>query len=211
MRWSPEELELLSELYPLSPRVEIERLIPKHSWMAIETRAEELKIKRATLWHFVNFVPKPVLSATMAAYVAGILDGEGSVGLSGSLKQIVPGTAIYNQSEELMQFLQRTFPFGRIHRGRGRNKVFEVTTLMGTIRFLEPLLPYLIIKRKFAELVIQFCYFRLEQMSRCFEHRAPPYSRWELEIWSEVAQKVDRKKYLLKERLKPIFPEENNG
>lgn len=103
------------------------------------------------------------------AYVAGIIDGEGYIGLiPSSSKQLKnpsysPKVKVTNTNEEMVIFLYKTFG-GHLDKLRFlNNPVFKparMWTLSNKVNvkpFLISLIPYLKIKKKQAELVINYC------------------------------------------------------
>lgn len=108
-------------------------------------------------------IKKPEISAIELAYLAGIIDGEGHIGIAGSKKPSnridwVLRLSISNTSEELMDWLDETFghivttKYKRLHR-RAHVMVWR-TSGRQTQEILRLVLPYLRIKREQAELAL---------------------------------------------------------
>uniref|UniRef100_A0A6M3XPE8 Putative homing endonuclease n=1 Tax=viral metagenome TaxID=1070528 RepID=A0A6M3XPE8_9ZZZZ len=106
------------------------------------------------------------LTGIEKSYLAGIIDGEGSIGICRRLRrnsiEYRCRMRITNTSEELMNFLEEKFKeqgyYIKIKRSRDyrRKPIYEFE--LGdrlTIKFLTEVLPYLIIKKKQAENAIK--------------------------------------------------------
>lgn len=104
------------------------------------------------------------------AYLAGIMDGEGSIGITkrkirkrGITPEYRARLRITNVSKELMNFIEDKiknqgsyYICERKNRAPNRKTIYELE--MGdrlTVKFLKEVLPYLIIKKRHAENVIE--------------------------------------------------------
>lgn len=103
------------------------------------------------------------LSATDAAYLAGILDGEGSISIScctrrGRLKtEITVGIA--NNCGPLLDWIAEVTGVGglyRAKRGHLHRSAWNLAGFQASV-FLKQLIPYLRIKKEQAALAVQFC------------------------------------------------------
>lgn len=102
------------------------------------------------------------LSETEAAYLAGIVDGEGSLtismGVSHGTVNIVPEISIANNKYALMQWLLDRVSgsvYGRIHKGNQATSYTWKCTNSLRVPLLQRLLPYLLLKQRQAEIVIE--------------------------------------------------------
>jgi len=109
-----------------------------------------------------------VLSPTDAAYIAGIIDGEGNISLhmydgkGRTTKVLRPRVGVTNTSLELLEWLRKVIGFGYIdrhkesseHKDTWRYGLYSVNDIR---RLLEDILPYLVVKREQAELLLTFC------------------------------------------------------
>ncbi len=102
------------------------------------------------------------------AYVAGLVDGEGSFALTRSKNSYSLHVMIYTTSQVLYDWLNNTFVFGRNYQPKrakpGRNHKPQLCWSVPTASqklFLEHVLPYLVIKPAQGKLALEF----LELMS----------------------------------------------
>ena len=99
------------------------------------------------------------LSEQERAYVAGILDGEGCLGVGWRLKKYVtPTVQVSNTKVELLHWLSERFG-GAVYEHaprEGNRQACYLWTLAGTkaLRVIEAALPYLVIKREQARLLL---------------------------------------------------------
>jgi len=101
------------------------------------------------------------------AYIAGLFDGEGNISLTisndgGIRNEIV----ICNTDEKIIEVCQILFPNKRKRMNAGYNRnstmhILYVHDKRNIILILEALIPYLKLKRKRAELMIEFCKNRI--------------------------------------------------
>lgn len=114
------------------------------------------------------------------AYIAGIVDGEGSIGIYNRAdhpnSQMYMRVTVGNTEEWLLQWLK--FNFGGYisttqHETSGNRKVSQWTvTALKALYFLELILPYLRIKRPQAEIAIEFQKRRKPHYPKSDEQRA---------------------------------------
>jgi len=69
-RWTPEEINILRELYSVAPKEEILKALPRRSWNAIQLKAERMGLRR------VGFIPR---EQPELAYILGLIMGDGTV------------------------------------------------------------------------------------------------------------------------------------
>lgn len=112
------------------------------------------------------------LTSEERAYVAGIVDGEGYVGLVLKHKNRVrpsyfPQIQVSNVDENLMRYLEQLVPasfFLKIG-SRAKNQkdcfIWAIQRTDGAKKFLELVLPYLIVKKQRAQVLLQYCQSRL--------------------------------------------------
>lgn len=91
------------------------------------------------------------------AYLAGFVDGEGSIGITGRPRVVL---AIYNSNSDVLEWIKANFG-GLIYWTDSRNPKWKpsgriVFQDQAAISLLKELLPFLIVKRQQAELVCQF-------------------------------------------------------
>jgi len=128
------------------------------------------------------------LKETTKAYIAGFLDGEGCITFSigkrnkscyadnGRLKcpkdmfYLLPSIQITNTSLRTLQFMKNEIGFGKVFmrlkkKKLSDRKIYKLTFFKqkDILKILESLLPYLILKRKQAILMIEYCKHRLRE------------------------------------------------
>lgn len=147
---------------------------------------------------------KPELTATEWAYLAGIVDGEGTISIVRVLKHgrkgqphhiLQPILGVTNTNQELLTWLgqkigtrvdSRSRPqvIGENHLKRPPAVCYQVQ-LWGyqVYHVLRPIQPYLVAKQQQARLVLGFLESRLTQSESRYN---PPYSLLELNLWQQV-------------------------
>lgn len=104
------------------------------------------------------------LSVEHAAYLAGIIDGEGHITITSCAyrgrQKLALMVGVSNNSLELLEWILITTGCGKIyHRSRFHNKgcVWNLTGSQNVIFLLEQIIPYLILKKDQAILAIEYC------------------------------------------------------
>lgn len=99
-------------------------------------------------------------------YIAGILDGEGTVGFhKNNGRFIAPNVAVVNSNKEVLNWLKNEIGGGISFNSHGTNKVCSTWQLDRTRdihAFLNAIIPFLIIKRENARRVIDYCYQKIK-------------------------------------------------
>ncbi len=136
------------------------------------------------------------LSDGEAGYIAGLIDGEGTIWLRWSVarhKSEAPsviaggGLRIYNSEEAVLRWVRATVGAGNVHshardgKGWRTDWRYEVGG-WPACRLFESVLPYLIIKRRRAELFIEFTHFSVGATGR----RSRTTVRWQNDLISEL-------------------------
>lgn len=112
-----------------------------------------------------NRVSLSPLSVTAAAYVAGVLDGEGSISLSVKRRDLPharnPMVRVANTNLDLLEHLVALTGNGAIYERRStgvaHRRCLDWMLTANQIRFVLPqVLPFLVIKRRQAELVLEY-------------------------------------------------------
>jgi len=95
------------------------------------------------------------------AYIAGFLDGEGSISLKKERgRWVLPAIQIRNVYPEPLQKIQKVFG-GSLYLRKGEKEKWrdtfewEITRWKGCLNLLEKIYPYLIIKKKQAAIIIR--------------------------------------------------------
>jgi len=113
------------------------------------------------------------------AYLAGLIDGEGSVFLRNafSKSRVIPLIRVVNTDPKMIEWIHQNFG-GRkaIHRKYGKANWkpvhrWETDSIMACKVILEALLPFLITKKKNAEEVLTFCLRHIEEWKKTASSR----------------------------------------
>ena len=105
-----------------------------------------------------------VMSLTDAAYLAGIIDGEGSVGVWKNGVYRIAAVHVANTDKGLMVWLRRTvgkagYLHPKLDDGFGRTKPcydWSVQAQIDVLSLLKQVAPYMVIKRNKAQKAIEF-------------------------------------------------------
>lgn len=126
-----------------------------------------------------------VASSETLAYIAGIIDGEGSLSISRVKRSKTKSTpyggerlqakiTISNKSRALMKFLTkvlrdlssyRPYDFNNPLR-KGQAYILEIGKLSNVVIFLETIYPYLVVKKKQSEVLMDFCKRRMKKLPK---------------------------------------------
>ncbi len=127
-----------------------------------------------------------VLKDTECAWLAGIIDGEGSIGLSkierGNKTFIAPVITITNTNKPLMDKVCAVYPNGNIYSRQRESNLkicydWQLSKVNDVSNFLEQIFPFLAAKRDKAEVVLRFCKYRMQKK---------PYSDKELQFYNQL-------------------------
>lgn len=184
LKYSAAELATLSRLLSRMPDVDVAR---EMGWTdgAVKAQKRRLGLHR-TLGQTV--IPRPVaLKPKQLAYLAGLIDGEGTVSVKLVGHRRTAWICVANTSTELMDWLRVTIPGPgivlRAHRIRaeGHRQVFTFLIIgLGWLPLYEALEPLLIVKRPHMRLLIEFCRIRLSQ------HNKAPWTERQHRIVAEI-------------------------
>jgi hypothetical protein len=129
-------------------------------------------------------------------YIAGFLDGEGGVQITKTTREgreytiaLHPTVYFTNTNRESVETLRGWLRTGSTvvsHQKRGYKDTYilHITGMGNIVRLLTCLLPYLIIKRRRAEILLEYCRSRTERKPGENRH----YSLTELELYSALIQ-----------------------
>jgi len=105
---------------------------------------------------------KIILKEAEKGYIAGMIDGEGSICLSlrkdkRHFNQITPTIQISNNNKEMLEWIQNKLEgIGCIHKGKTNCYIYEIWTPVIIEKLLYELLPYLLIKGDQAKVMLNF-------------------------------------------------------
>jgi hypothetical protein len=158
--WTEEEIETLRNLYPVAYTEEIMAALPNRTWSAIETFArDKLKIRRCVDRIFGPVKPLQI-SEVDKAYIAGMVDGDGSICLYRDPKKgyVISKVSIVNNDLSVLEWIQSITKLGRIQQPTKHKATFSLTINRNSnqIAFLEAILPHLKVKKPHAEVTLAF-------------------------------------------------------
>jgi hypothetical protein len=174
-RWKNEELTLLKSCYDTLSITELCKAIPSRSKRSIQNKAWRLGLRK-TVKHrrVISSLQYEKLSKEELSYIAGIIDGEGSISIHYSKNTLQPYLAIANTNQELILWLKQKIggSYYAKKRYKPQHRVCYILVVKGLrLRMLfEKLLPYLIVKKQHAKIVIEFC---LRQEKRGYGSKMP--------------------------------------
>ncbi len=168
--WSPTELETLKESWPVKTKPELLRLLLNKDWSSIRHKAFELRLKkerhRLRYWHTYRECPDIHLTDRQIGYFAGIIDGEGHLQITrhGQRTKVYysPFIGITNTDQGLIDKCMEIFKMGRFYAQKGKKPnhktklVYNTASVKGVKQILTQILDELVVKRKRAEVVLEF-------------------------------------------------------
>lgn len=175
--WTDKEIDQLKKYYETGSREDLQKLFPDRNWGGISHKGRRLQQARASVTHYLR--PRSIgeLAPDQQAYLAGFIDGEGTITVSIRKNKATPWTGgspitpliiITNTNKEIIDHFH-TILYGstiKTHGGPGiRDKdvwVLQIAKLLDVKALLEQISPYLFVKRKQAELLLEFCNLRLK-------------------------------------------------
>jgi len=168
-QWSDEDLIKLKSLFPCSSKNQLVVALSNHTWGAIRYKARRLKLSQYA-WQYNYLTSTYQLSDVERAYLAGIIDGEGSISLidnrKSSQRKLTPVIAIGNTNLKMIEWLSGHLPKHYKHSKQGwkSSRLMWIIRISGMHRVrwvLEQVKPYLIAKREQADVLLEFCQLRM--------------------------------------------------
>jgi hypothetical protein len=143
----------------------------KHVYCSFDCFRDSPKRKKLVARLAIERTPVPTIdiSDVDASYIAGIIDGEGSFNISpGGGKRLNVGLTVGNTYKPMVDKLLEDTNVGTVypHQYReGQNNtlwIWAVNSRVHLVVLLPKLIPYLIAKKRQAELVLKFCQRRVK-------------------------------------------------
>jgi hypothetical protein len=185
--WTERETMFLKENYGKLPLKDV-GLVLNRSHRAIKAKSSKLKLKV-----ILKKTRIETLSDVEKAYLAGFIDGEGSISLKLYSRKDKPNklfvNAIFtvtNADKGVMSFVAHVFNREVRPEQRKNWKTawrVQVSKLDHVREILNHLLPYLKVKRKQAELLLEFCNYRLAKLHQVYK---APFDDYEKILIREV-------------------------
>lgn len=193
-KWTHNETEKLKQLYPGTRVVrDILSHFPGRGIDSVRSHAYHLGFQKLPIGK-----QQPLeMSSHDAAYLAGFIDADGSISIRMTTNprrrkkvQLHATIAIYNTNVEVMNWLANKIggQHSRMFKKHQRHKdilVLQSRSVIDVAKILRTVLPYLIVKRRQAEIVLEFCEnrilysgytereFELKDIVQALNHRGP--------------------------------------
>lgn len=186
--WNEDELKFLRDNYGNTTCKSIS-IVLKRSPSAIKHKASRLKIPKNNFFLYVM----PKLEPEFIGYLAGLIDGEGTVTITKNKGRMLPRIDINNTFKDALVYLKDRVPLFCLSNGKNLTKNHKqcyVLRAWGASRvypILDCVLSLLIIKEKQAQIVMKFCESRLTR-----EKENGVYTKEELEF-VEIIRYLNRR------------------
>lgn len=171
--WSEEEIEILKNNWSDNGRPQILSKLPNKRWTSIRHKAAELgltKIPPAKYWKTYNKQEPLKLSDAQRGYLAGIIDGEGTIRIVKTTdKYYAPFIQITNTNMAIMEYLERVLgDIGHLYienpnlrKPNHKTKlVFNLASVQGVKAVLEGVADLLVIKKSQGKLALDFIRYK---------------------------------------------------
>jgi len=180
--WSSDEIEVLRRYYTSETSQELRDLFPHRTSIAIKRKADRDQIFADSINKWLKEKTLPSLKHDDVVYIAGFLDGEGMITIavhdnrarSDHSVSLLPLISIANTDREQMEWLHGLLQGSILLTSTGRRGcktayILQLSQLRNVKSLLEQLLPYLRVKKRQAQLVLEFCNIRLQEQlgKRC--------------------------------------------
>jgi len=168
--WTQQECEVLRESWANNSRPKLLALLPLKDWSSIRHKAFELGLAKkafAKYWRTYDKVQSIVLSDAEKGYLAGIIDGEGTLRVMRALKLwYAPFIQITNTNKAIMDWLQKLLGekgIGHTYHEKYSKKpnhrpkhVYNIASVQGVKQILDQIAHLLVIKKEQAKLLLEF-------------------------------------------------------
>ena len=175
--WRQEEIDALKTNWADNGRPKILSLLPLKDWSSIRHKAFEFGLAKkafAKYWRTYDKTASVILSEADRGYLAGIMDGEGTLRVMRALKKwYAPFIQITNTDKVLMDWLQQILGVKGIgcmyYEGKRKNPkhkpkyVYNIASVQGVKQILEQTIDILKIKHRQAILLLEFISLKEEK------------------------------------------------
>lgn len=181
--WSDGERKIVRESWATKSKKEIQSLLPNRTWPAISGMVKNLRKVEGSIPHlsvnrYLRYREGTLnpLTEVERAYIAGLIEGDGSISITRgrSCRKLAcgqtsctPKISIGNTNKELLAHV-KTLLQGSCSitnkKPKARRKqlsILEIGRLLDIKSLLQQLIPFLVGRKKQAELVLEFCNLRL--------------------------------------------------
>jgi hypothetical protein len=169
--WSSDEVEVIKKYYANLPKKALLELLPRRTWSAIKTKASFMGVHRQP--QSIKNEVAVNMSENERGYLAGAVDCDGFISMQGKRKrqnfQVWVGVA--NTDYNLVKKCLEITKIGRIHKATKHHPwkpayFWSVYTFTGSYSVLKQIEPYLVRKKKQAQLALEFLELRKTMIRR---------------------------------------------
>jgi len=160
--WSEVEKQILKDNFRKTSREELLDLLPRRTWRGIKYKAQDLGLHRNASIN-IDRNRKLDLPEAKHAYIAGIIDGEGSISFPNASRREMPHPRVEISNNSLPLLQEISSWLGQTFRKRSDkaselsiDQYQDIWTLLSSIK------KHLIIKKEQAELVLEYITIRDE-------------------------------------------------
>ncbi|GAI87780.1 unnamed protein product [marine sediment metagenome] len=177
LKWTQAEIEKLKQYYGTKMLFE---LFPYRTKRAVKTQAAKLGFKRN------RNIPLLSLTDAQRGYLAGLIDGDGTITMVWSNHNILyPRVAISVSDYRLCHIVREYIGIGHIYSTPTRGKdhyTWVVHTPQDVIAVLTELNAYFVLKKRRADLMLRFCQSRLNRRTHA------RYTEEDLELARQIRE-----------------------
>ena len=182
-KYTPEELKMLSRLYETMSLREVALLMGK-TYSSVLYQKHQLGLTKSFAQRYT--LHQITLTNVQLAYIAGIIDGEGTISVRTIHQKWKPTIRVSSTSRELIDWLTSTVVAPatpvQVRKASEHQALCYIWMIYGLSHLptYEALEPYLVIKQRHMQLLIEFTRLRLGQS------RDDEYTPRQLDIISEI-------------------------
>lgn len=194
--WTSEECDLLRADYRTVPTRTLAHKL-KRTVKAVNRQSCVLGLHK-----FAQFEIKQEIDPVDAAYLAGIVDADGSIyfSLSNAFRTVTPFLSIYNKKQELFHWIQDRFSLPVYLIERHDKQVvphpvyfqMNISTRKGLKSILRLIFPYLVLKKPQADLILEFLRLHKPYARHTLEELEIALQVYELNAWKAHAKSRKR-------------------
>jgi len=212
-RWTSVEESILTNFYGKIPIAELLDKLSPRTYSSVHHRAERLNLSGLKLITEIGLFSVSPLNLTCVerGYLAGILDGEGCLQIIKDKRRVGfgrlrPYVYIASNTLELLKKIQKMLGSGSIYERKKQKPNHKIGYTLVTYRMkdmymmLKEVFPFMIVKRRHAELILEFLDIRKLQTrkvikgsgGRILGTKSPLSTKREIEIYNEL-RKINKR------------------
>jgi len=145
------------KLGELKPRI----INKEFAILGLKAHVEKAKVKYFEIFSKLTDVEK--------GYIAGLIDGDGYIGITKNHGRLTADVQIFSTDRKLMDWLLNRLKVGCVYvkrKGENRKPLYcwRMMSVTGVFVLLHFIKEYLVIKKERAEIIYQFCKLKLESL-----------------------------------------------